>query len=422
MVNTKLHIAPRGATLCAVYNAAAGEIEEALEARWASDQPMVDNDRYFVPLGVEGISRGDWESLRPEVQGIVRGHYDALKSGEVSSFDINLWGNCIDRAAPVHRAGDVLSVEPDEDRDFVVHVENPYNLAERVGTIEPHTPDATLAHIANEVRTRVAEQGDFVAGVFGWLEGCRELERESCPEWGEMSPYLEAMLLQGHPKVRLKNQGKFNPEGRRVVLMRVREAYGDGGWEPAVLDVSETARKQWASAGIPLPAELLQRFADRKVLGGRQPDLDPGTVVGEVQGLLIEERGILRALAERQEAYREAVVAICQERLVEVLDMGMGSAEGLPDFGRLKIGYVLVTEAIQQLSALPDVELDPGLVRRASLSGVLQPSWDDMNSALVACSALLDRMSALSEDKALRNLRELLGQLWEATREAEKCE
>lgn len=79
-------------------------------------------------------------------------------------------------------------------------------------------------------------------------------------DWGALSPYLEELLHQEHPNVRLKPEGKYNPDNRHKVLIRLY--VGDGGWRPAEVIPSLKAEEQWALAGIPYPSALKRRTSD----------------------------------------------------------------------------------------------------------------------------------------------------------------
>ncbi|RCV93854.1 hypothetical protein DU506_01470 [Vreelandella rituensis] len=143
--------------------------------------------------------------------------------------------------------------------------------------ITAHTSDQALAKFASQLLTdsnvsAPEESSTQPAGAeLTLLEALHQLRgelRSQDDNWGEISPHLEALLDQGHPNVRLKSAGKYNPSAKRTLLVRTRP--GDGGWEPAIIQDNEGARQQWKKAGLDYP------FASRS-----RGDLDPD--VGEMQ-------------------------------------------------------------------------------------------------------------------------------------------
>jgi hypothetical protein len=128
------------------------------------------------------------------------------------------------------------------------------------------TGDDDLTSFAQRLQDTVDEHVVLTQTAFDWLDDLRQMFREADGQWGDLRQPLESLIDAGDPRVRYKSQHpKYNPEGEKPILMATCRQPGPGQFEPAILDATGDALRQWWRAGLDFPEECLAA-AERSLL------------------------------------------------------------------------------------------------------------------------------------------------------------
>lgn len=188
--------------------------------------------------------------------------------------------------------------------------------------------------------------------------------QEQDDQWGVMTPYLEELLAKNHPNIRLKTAGKYNPDGRRIILIRTRP--GDGGWEPAAIEEGKKAFIQWQKAGLdyPFAEKAEENYADN-ILAEIESRIEisaESSGRSSVNEALAQYRKLVKQLKKTQEALEKIVPLIREKNLEEaeekVRECRNAISNTLPDQEKLKVRKALVEVALKSVAADRQVDTD----------------------------------------------------------------
>lgn len=136
------------------------------------------------------------------------------------------------------------------------------------------TSDADLRSISETLRAEVDEGVLLNQDVGEWLDDLRQELRAEDEQWGELREPLEALIESGDERVRYKSQHpKYNPDGAKVILLATHPRPEPSQFEPAILDVTGDALRQWWRAGLAFPGEHLER-AEKHILARAQHEAE----------------------------------------------------------------------------------------------------------------------------------------------------
>lgn len=425
-------------TLCAVYDAEDRVLLVKPEARCPLKR-AIEHEYLYVSLGVDAILASDWESLKPTIKGIIEANISAVAVPpqddldreqlivEIDDAGHDVFEMLVDPATPLVSATDESDLDnividyPDDGSDTASISLLVANAEKReVATVTTQTPDNVLNALADHIEHQFSLVSDYrLLDAHEALDGARDRLRYESDQWGELSPYLEQMLAEHHPQVRLKSAGKYNPDQKRIILLHVRPWTGEGGWEPAVLDESDDACRQWHSAGLTYPDEMSARAAKRKtreVLNSmrQQRPLDRDGVEADVHTLKAQQREIDKQLAERQTDYRTEVAHSAYRKVLSAVG-SVGCSVSLNDDGR----YRITSEALRQigvsmekLALLPEITLDKALLRRLHAPiGYERPAVDHISDQLDAADRLIAQLASVCGDSAIEMMRQSLAKI-----------
>lgn len=297
-------------------------------------------------------------------------------------------------------------------------------LSENV-IIDAYTPSARLSSLAAEAEKALGSLAVSAAELEEALAEKQETFQQNDDQWGEMTPHLEALLAEGHPNIRLKTAGKYNPDGRRIILIRTRA--GDGGWEPAAIDEGEKASEQWRKAGLDYPfQEQRGNQRARDVLSNIEKRLEShasSSGRSTVTEALAQHRKLTRQLEETQEAIKQLVPVIRENNLeeseIQVREYRDALQHDPSATGALKIRKALIDLVLKAISADNQVDTQHPdylpFARTASLielgigrsdsKGDIEKDADRLVQAAGIARALL---SHLHDDSTGRELRPVL--------------
>lgn len=140
--------------------------------------------------------------------------------------------------------------------------------------LKAFTSDSELESISEMLRAEVDEGVLLNQDVGEWLEDLRQEFRAEDEQWGELREALEALIEADDERVRYKSQHpKYNPQGAKTILIATCPHPAPSQFEPAILDVTGEAFRQWWRAGLDFPSEHLQR-AKKHILSSAQHEAE----------------------------------------------------------------------------------------------------------------------------------------------------
>lgn len=406
-------------TLFAVYDIAEDALLNAPEERSDIDGVTDEAGYFYVSLGVSAILKSEYPSLQSSLLSSVRVEYKAHLDGacHVPFFDTS------DLITPIYFAsGDgYFFIEFHGDESDSQPVCYGGNTQQEVGDISPWTHYEELARMARQIETLASSEGQVLFGALEALEEKRDELRDNSASWGELSPYLEALLESNHPHVRLKSTGKFNPEGKRIILLYVNSRAGEHGWEPAALEESDTSLYQWEAAGIPYPDELKKKavirktrelLSDMKVIGNAHSD-----VMDCVAMLNAQQKEIQKQLAESQSAFRKEVASRLNTVLTRIL-ASLSLSKALDASGKQRLlveALCYVGESLRKLATLPYVALDETVLKELTHPETNQGALYNhiIQVQLANATALIALMKGIEEDDAIISVESQLSRIAE---------
>lgn len=436
MENTSIFRARGSDALCAVYDMADRSLLAKPEAR-SPLKPPIEYEYLYVSLGVDAILASDWERFKPTIKGIIETNIPPVAlSDDISREQLvaealaaeqDVFEMLADHATPLVSATDESDVDnividyPDDGTDTASISLLVANAEKReMATVTPQTPDNVLEALAQHTERQFSLVSDYcILDVHEALGAARDRLRYESDQWGDLSPYLEKMLAESHPQVRLKSAGKYNPDQKRVILLHVRPWAGEGGWEPAVLDESDDACRQWRSAGLTYPAEMSAQAAKRKtreVLNSmrQQRPQDRDGVEADIHTLIAQQREIDKQLAERQTDYRNEVAHSAYQKVLAAVG-SVRCSVSLNDDGRHQItseAFRQIGVSIEKLALLPHTVLDKALLRRLHAPiGYGRSAVDHISDQCDAADRLLFQLTKACDDSAIAVMNQSLAKM-----------
>lgn len=426
-------------TLCAVYDTE----DRLLLAKPESHSPLkwaIEREYLYVSLGVDAMFASDWEHLRPTIKGIIEANISAIPLpeapdkeqliAEIRDAESAVFETSMDSVTPLVSA--VFDDESDLDNIVIDYSADSDTAgislrignaeAEEIATVSIHMTDKALTRLAQDIEHQFSLVSEYrLVDVYEALGEVRETLRNTSDQWGNLSPYLEQMLADKHPQVRLKNQGKYNPDDKRIILLHVHPSAGEGGWEPALLDESDKAHRQWDDAGISYPQEMRERAARRKtreiVESMRKPPQQGRISIEEdVVTLIAQQREITHQLAESQTAYRDVVANGAYRKVLSAAG-SVRNSRALDKNGQYSIMLEALRQVgvhIQKLSLLPATELDNSLLQGLKTTeeqGSLSTEY--VKNQLDAAERLIAQLAQTCDDDAIELMSRSLDKLSE---------
>lgn len=404
--------------LCAVYDVVNDALLDAPEARSDIDGVMDMSGLYFyVSMGVSAVLKSEYLTLKERLLECARTEYSEHLSGASHTpfFDT------ADSITPIYFADrdGYFFIEfqgDDEDRQFVCYGGN---VLQEIGELSPWTRDEELAQIASKIESLASSEGVLLFDALKVLEDRRDELRDNSENWGTLSPYLEGLLESKHPSVRLKSTGKFNPEGKRIILLYVNPRAGEHGWEPAALEESDTSLIQWEAAGIPYPHELKAKAVARKTrevlaqmraIGNEHSD-----VMERVAMLDAQLMDIQKQLAASQGAFRQEVASKLNTMITRIIGSAHNS-KALDASGKQRLlveGLSIVGESLRKLATLPYAALDETLLKELMHPNTWQgiPYSHVIHVQIASARALIEHLKGIEHDDAIVSVESQLARI-----------
>ena len=273
---------------------------------------------------------------------------------------------------------------------------------DKVGTdeelyVDAYTTNERIEEISKDI-ARCAGSIDSGAEVFSSLKEKQGGFQSKDDQWGGLTPYLEQLLAEEHPNIRLKTAGKYNPDGRRIILIRTRP--GDGGWEPAAIDDGKKAWNQWRSAGLEYPfADSREGERSRDVLSEIETRIDSQAVISgrsTVTEALSQYRKLIRKIEKAQEEVNQLVPVIRENNLeeaeIKVREYRNAMQEDIPVTGALKARKALIETVLKAISADNQIDTEnPDYLPFARIASMIE----------LGIGRSSDRHEVEKDDKAL---------------------
>jgi len=274
---------------------------------------------------------------------------------------------------------------------------------EKVGTdeelyVDAYTTNERIEEIAKDIAVSAGTIDGGAEEVFKSLREKQASFQLNDDQWGNLTPYLEQLLTEEHPNIRLKTAGKYNPEGRRIILIRTRP--GDGGWEPAAIDDGKKAWNQWRSAGLEYPfADSREGERSRDVLTEIETRIDSQAVISgrsTVTEALSQYRKLIRKIEMAQEEVDQLVPVIRENNLeeaeIKVREYRNAMQEDIPVTGALKARKALIETVLKAISADNQIDTEnPDYLPFARIASMIE----------LGIGRSSDRHEVEKDDKAL---------------------
>lgn len=322
-------------SLCVIYDHQLREMRETPDEGY----PLgISASEVRVPLGFAAVDEVTWSASR---EAIKQRLIDAFHQVDESTHDLD-----VDLAA--HEASEALygyvmahwpipewlcsmedayleRIESEDDRLLKVEVRS----AMATHMIDASTTDEQLQQLANLLAQEAREDNILLLDAEELLSELRDEVRRDDPQWGPLTPYLEALLEQGSPVVRRKNPGPYNPEGKRTILIATGATRGnEGNWTPAILNESDEAVRQWEQAGLDYPfkreashrrrVEMMRQLPEREKTHCERRHLPP----------VAEQRQVVRDIRKQMSRLEEETARLLESNNM-ALDANLTSIAGM---------------------------------------------------------------------------------------------
>lgn len=291
-----------------------------------------------VPIGFPAVREDQWKSALPSIRQLlidafhdVNGRsdhdavYEATHLAEEALYGYAMKNFLLPEVFECIESEYITRLEDEEERLLRVEI----TMLNTTRIIDASTSDDALKTIADELEDDLSMENILLLDAEERLKALRDDIRDDDPEWGPLTPYLEALLKEGHPALRRKKPGPYNPEGKRTILIATGITRGDqGNWSPAILEESDAALKQWDDAGLdyPMIKEANQRRRQQMIreLPGREDQRRERAKLPDIN----KQRGIIKDI-RKQMARLNDEIALLLESNNTTLDTSLTAISGM---------------------------------------------------------------------------------------------